>query len=40
MTGQQLATQVSINVVVGLLFYLLRPSPTVRRTAGLREANA
>jgi len=40
MTGQQLATQVSINVVVAVLFYLLRPSSTVGRAGDLREAKA
>ena len=39
MTGQQLATQISVNVVVAVLFYLLRPSTTVR-SGELREANA
>jgi hypothetical protein len=39
MTGQQLATQISVNVVVALLFYLLRPSST-ERAGELREANA
>lgn len=38
MTGQQLATQISINVAVAVLFFLLRPSATGR--AELREANA
>jgi hypothetical protein len=39
MTGQQLATQITINVVVAVLFYLLRPSAT--GSAGeLREVNA
>jgi hypothetical protein len=40
MTGQQLATQVSINVVVAVLFYLLRPASTVGGAGDLREANA
>jgi len=39
MTGQQLATQISVNVVVAVLFYLLRPS-TAAGAGGLREANA
>jgi len=40
MTGQQLATQVTVNVVVAVLFYLLRPSSTARGAGELREANA
>jgi hypothetical protein len=39
MTGAQLATQISVNLVVAVLFYLLRPSST-RSAGGLREANA
>jgi hypothetical protein len=31
MTGGQLATQIAINLVVAVLFYLLRPAATLQR---------
>jgi hypothetical protein len=31
MTGAQLATQITINVVIAVLFYLLRPAATLQR---------
>jgi len=31
MTGPQLATQITINVVIAVLFYLLRPAATLQR---------
>jgi hypothetical protein len=39
MTGPQLATQISVNLAVAVLFFLLRPS-TTGRAGELREANA
>jgi hypothetical protein len=33
MTGGQLATQAAINLVVAVLFYLLRPAVTLQRAA-------